>query len=406
MEDSGVPVLFYRMANALALAFPKLEISVIDYKDGSMARNILPLQNLKLIVFEKNKKVSPPLACILVMQTFVPYYWPIELVLNENQKIFFWNLHPQNLIPSLLPLSFLRDIPFNNFSIYKMLSNLYPKLFRGLQKYVQLLVEKDAIYFMDKSNYDYTNKYLFINLKKVDYIPVPVAFEKKDLTNVSQTLGSTINIGWIGRLCDFKSYILVYAINKLSEIAPKFEGYNFVFHVVGDGPFLAYIKNNVVANNQVSVIYHGGIPHQELDRFIATNLDIVTAMGTSALEGAKLRKPTILLDATFKKVDKDYVFRLLHETKEYDLAHFITEADYLMGNDSLFEIINKIISNYDVYAKKAEDYFSDHHDLINVKDLFLQKVNETKLEYSMIDPVVLRKGRILQFYNKIRGLEN
>ena len=36
-EDSGVPVLFYRLANTIAVTMPNAEISVIDYENGSLA---------------------------------------------------------------------------------------------------------------------------------------------------------------------------------------------------------------------------------------------------------------------------------------------------------------------------------------------------------------------------------
>ena len=121
-EDSGVPVLFYRMINSIAQANTDFEVSAIDYKNGAIARNLLLLDNIKLIEFRKGIKLSPPEGSVLIMQTFVPYYWPKELDLSANQKIFFWNLHPQNLIPSLIPIPLLRELPMNNFAVYKFMS--------------------------------------------------------------------------------------------------------------------------------------------------------------------------------------------------------------------------------------------------------------------------------------------
>jgi hypothetical protein len=402
-EDSGVPVLFYRMANTIAKLHPEIDVFVIDFENGAMARNLLDLSNLKLIVFEKKKKVILPKRSVLVMQTFIPYYWPYELELESNQKIFFWNLHPQNLIPSLLPLPFLRSLPMNNFIVYKTLSFAYSSLFKKLQKYILLLNSTDSLYFMDKTNLDFTSKYLFIDIKNKQYLPVPAVVPTIDVK--FGQLKNVINIGWVGRLCDFKSYILVYTINKLSEIAPRFDNKKFIYHIVGDGPYLDYIKKNIKQSVSVSVVFHGALPHHELDSFISTHFDIMTAMGTSALEGAKLTKPTILLDFTFKKIKKDYLFRNLYDTEGFDLAHLISDSDYKKDNDSLFSILSKIILEYPFQSQKALQYFNEHHNIENVQSLFIEKVTSTKLIFSMIDPEILRKSRLLTFYNKLRKLE-
>lgn len=407
MEDSGVPVLFYRMANSLAKENSDLRISVIDYENGVMARNLLKLPNLVHIKFEPGKEVTLPTQSILVMQSFVPYYWPKELVLKSYQRLFFWNLHPQNLVPSLLPVPYLRDIPFNNFGVYKFMSNFYPELMTRLREFIKVLIKHKALYFMDSSNLNYTSKYLFHEIEAADFIPVPAEFNINHIDVEDPILeGDILNVGWVGRLCDFKSYILVYTINKLAEIATQITGKKIVFHIVGDGPFMQYIKDNITPVEHIAVIFHGSIAHDKLDEFICKNIDVLTAMGTSALEGAKLAKPTILLDFTFNKVKKDYVFRMLHETKKYDLAHLITEEDFNQGNNSLLDIMKGIISDYGLYAKKAKLYFAENHDIKIVQNIFLDKVQHSTLEYSMINPELFKKGSILQFYNKIRGLDN
>mgnify|MGYP006089022307 CR=1 FL=1 len=404
-EDSGVPVLFYRMANSIAQSRADVVVYAIDFEDGVIANNLLALPNVKLIVFESNKKVSLPEDSVLVMQTFVPYYWPDELDLDPEQRIFFWNLHPQNLIPSLLPIPFLRKLPMNNFRFYRFCSIFYKTLFRDLRGYVQLLQENEALYFMDKSNLDYTSKYLFTNIETGQYLPIPVVSRSVELNPIGyKPLNDNINVGWIGRLCDFKSHILVYTINKLSDISHRFDKKRFVYHIVGDGPFLDYVKNNIRSSENFSVVFHGAIPHNKLDGFIIDNLDIMTAMGTSALEGAKFALPTILLDFTYEKIVKDYLFREIQNTIGYDLAHEITSDDYLRGNETLFEIVNGILSDYTLHSRRAFEYYENNHGMDKVNKLFINSALNSKLTFSMIDPDLLRKNPILKAYNKLRNL--
>lgn len=404
-EDSGVPVLFYRLANSIARENPSIEVYLIDYENGAMARNISQLDNITLITYKIGHKVLVPKNSVLIMQSLIPYYWAEDLKLRPNQNILFWNLHPLNLYPSLLPFPLLRELLRNNFWIYKLVSNFYQPLFIQLRNFVKLLLENESLVFMDKTNLDTTSKYLFLNIPKQQYLPVPAVHKRTDvISNKTFLENNTINIGWIGRLCDFKSYILVYTINKLSEIAYRFNNKQFVYHIVGEGPYLEYIKANIKVSSTVSVVFHGSISHEKLDSFIDTNFDILTAMGTSALEGAKLGKPTILLDFIYKKVKKDYKFRMLYDTEGFDLAHLITEYDYESNNDSLFKIMNDIILDYNLHSTRSLEYFKLNHSIETTSQLLLQKATDSKLTFSMIDPSILKKGFLLRVYNKIRKL--
>lgn len=405
-EDSGVPVLFYRMANTIAQSKPNLEIFVIDYIDGAMARHLMNLPNLKLIAFSKKQKVTPPNGSILIMQTFVPYYWPEELKLENNQKIFFWNLHPRNLIPSLLPIPFFREIPMNNFYVYRLISIFYCRLFKRLKNFLMLLVDTKSIYFMDKTNLDFTSKYLFTKINNRQYLPVPATNSNNNFENKYNFLEKdVIQVGWIGRLCDFKSHILIYTIKKIDEIAVRFKNKKFIFHIVGDGPLINFVKKQTLLSTNISIVFHGSLNHEILDEFIKNNFDIMVGMGTSALEGAKNGKPTILLDASYKKIKNEYVFDFLYNRKEFDLAHFITKEDCKKDNDSLFNIINQINANYQLHSIKSKEYFEKNHDINSVISKFLEIIADSRLEFSMIDSRTISKGFLLTTYNKIRKLK-
>lgn len=59
-EVSGVPVLFFRMANELAILNSGIKIYVIDYIDGAIARNLIENCNISLLPFGDGKSISPP----------------------------------------------------------------------------------------------------------------------------------------------------------------------------------------------------------------------------------------------------------------------------------------------------------------------------------------------------------
>ena len=95
---------------------------------------------------------------------------------------------------------------------------------------------------------------------------------------------------------------------------------------------------------------------------------------------------------------------MLYDTENFDLGHSIEESDYEPNNDTLFKIINDIIENYNHHSNMSFDYFKSNHSIEVISELLLEKVRNSKLTFSMIDPSVLKKGFILRAYNKIRKL--
>lgn len=402
-EDSGVPVLFYRMANTIAQSYPSISVSIIDFENGSMWRNLLDLPNTSRIKFEKDLIVSPPINSVLVMQSLVPYYWPKELMLNDNQRILFWNLHPHNLIPSLLPLPYIRALPFNSFKIYKLLSSIYPSLIHNIKRFVNISLEHNGLFFMDKSNLDFTKKHLFLPIHNPSFIPIPLEPEMNSKQFFDLSVENTIKFGWVGRLCDFKFYILRYSFFELNKIADSFKGKKIEFHILGSGPFEDFLKSSALKCDSISFHFHNYIPHNEVDLFLKQNVDILMAMGTSALEGARIGIPTILLDPILCEPSGDYIFRLLYRTENYDLGHFIGKSDYSKNNASLFEIVSSLIDNYALYSERTYNYFIENHNIHNVKKIFLERINSTKLKFFMIKGFVLNKPVLLRLYNCLRG---
>lgn len=399
-HDSGVPVLFHRLANIIAVSYPNVQVSVIDYENGAMARHLQHLPNLKLLIFQDGQKITPPANAILITQSLVPYHWPDELVPDKNTLLFFWNLHPQNFVPALIPFKNLRDTTINNFSIHFFLSFFFSGTIKQIKNYVSLLLRKNALSFMDQTNLDVTTKYLFYNNINAQYLPVPVT-TAKNLRKYSNPVNIS-NYCWIGRLCDFKVYILVYTANKLASIA-KSLNYNIIYHIVGDGPLRDYVENNIQENDFFKVVFQGAVPHSEIDEFLLEKIDVVTAMGTSVLEGAKLGIPSILLHPSYKPIKGDYQFRLLYQTLNYDLGHFISKKDYKRNNNSLEEIVLSIKDNYSIEADKCYNYFMENHSIDKVVDKFVLQAGKSTLRFGMIDQRLFEKPPILKLLNKIRS---
>jgi hypothetical protein len=404
-EDSGVPVLFHRLANYIANHNQEIVIYLIDYKNGSMARHLLKLPNIHLIIFKDGEKVAVPDNTILIMQAFLPYKWPYELQLKDNTRLFFWNLHPRNIVPSLLPFFSLTELPTTHWWVYRFVSLLYPVFLQRLKKYANLLFKNSAYYFMDITNYESTVKYLY--LKWVDdasdfIIPIPVTLNT-DFSINKELHKDNIRFCWVGRLCDFKAHILVYTINKLGDIS-KQHNIKITYYIIGDGSHREYIEKNINAVSNIEVVFCGTFSAYEVHNFLCKNVDVLTAMGTSALEGAQLRIPTILLDYSYKKITKDYNFRFLYETIGCDLGHQISKLDFQPKNKSLEDILSKLSNEYWLQADKTYQYYLTNHTIDSVVDKFLMQISKTTLTYSMIDKSYFKKSWALWLHDLLHPL--
>lgn len=405
-EVSGVPVLFSRIVNHLAQYQDNIKLFVVDYIDGAIVRNLITNDKISVIPFEDGKKVTIPANSTLIMQAILPYSIRPELVIPDQTKIVFWCLHPDNLVPVVLPFPYLRNLQNKSFGFYKIAGNFFfKKTIRRLNEFVQLCIEKKAMWFMDQSNLDKLSSHLFIEVPTVDFVPVPaVPAMGGGRKQLYKGIKDKLDFCWIGRLCDFKSHILIYTIKKLSVLAKEIK-LPVRYHVIGKGPFEEEISGLNVNNEYFELVIKGSLQPEALDEFILNEVDVVTAMGTSALEGAKLGIPTILLDISYYPVKGNYRFRWLHNTVNFDLGHDITPKDLKADNDSLKQMIGSLVNNYTMLSDSAYQYFMSNHNISGVCSSILNKVCESDLHFSNIDKKLLQKGFLRKAYDKIRGFQ-
>jgi len=260
---------------------------------------------------------------------------------------------------------------------------------------------------MDGSTLQFTEKYLDIHLENPILIPVPSDDVKENLKRqYISNKKNCLTFCWIGRIADFKTPILIYTIKCLSSLALK-QRINIKYHIIGEGPDESRLQKMNVNNDYFNVVFEGVISGRELDLFLLNHIDVLTAMGTSALEGAKLGIPTILLDASYGTIKGNYKFKWLFEAKSYSLADFINEKHILHENGNLDTIIEQIRNNYLVLSDKTFNYYYKNHSISVVAKLFLTAIQNASFYYCDFSKDILSKGfirRCYEFYKKIRGV--
>ena len=95
-----MPVLFANLINTVLSDSLIEKIYIIDYEDGALNKLTEDSPKLKRLYFNDGVKLKVPKESILVMQSLIPYTIRDELVIKDSVKIFFWNLHPENLVPN------------------------------------------------------------------------------------------------------------------------------------------------------------------------------------------------------------------------------------------------------------------------------------------------------------------
>ena len=369
----GVSILFLRVSRALSKKFSR-DTYLIDYKDGYMAQNLdeedklIPYNPFVEIDLEGEKSNEN----ILIFQSMTP--WSIfNNIISENARVIFWTCHPNNFIPDLSFLNFFGDRAKKLF-----LKTFLFQYYKKSQNFVKYLHKENSLFFMDRTTLKNTTYFLDVSIENPQFLPI--AIEKQSEENSLRPLDK-MSFVWIGRLVDFKFFILEKLILDLEFLASSF---SFDLKIIGDGP---YLKNLISLKSKVSYEIHfeNEIKANQLDNYLINNCSILFAMGTAALEGAKLGIPTVLLDISYKKISKEYNYRWLYERDGMTLGENINEVSAESLDINSLELkINQYYEEFEKVSEKTLEYFNTNHNLENTCSKLLKKINNSSTQWGKI----------------------
>jgi hypothetical protein len=364
----GVPVLFIRLAAVLK---DTLQIYVADFSDGYMAKN-LP-DGVTLIDIEHSPVF--PKDCVLVFQSFIPWCFPFVNNVDSNSKVLFWGLHPQNFDPKI----------FNEHHRNRLISSLSKcintlsvwrryKLVRVL-KYLQ---SQNAVVFQGRENVEATEKYLKHTIESPLFLPIPVP--SIDLTKKAPRFPKVLDCAWIGRICDFKYRILEHIIVRLARASLQIGKIRLL--IIGNGEYHDQIEKCASLNSSdtFSVEFKGEIPMSDLPSFLVDHVDLLFAMGTSALEGARLGIPVFLANFSYTSIIRNYHFKLIFDNSGFCLGEEITETHY-ENESSLEDSLRAVQNDYLQYSKLSFDYWKENFSIGSVEKKFLMHAGTTTASF-------------------------
>lgn len=372
----GVPVLFLRIAEWLAQNTDH-PLYLIDYEDGFMAK-IKKNPKIQLLVFEADLTLTIPTNAILIFQSDLPWGLPRNLILDNTVTAFFWNCYPFNLVP-VLPGSG-RDWMSKSLFRTKFLLNtlLLPSKIK-CRLFLENLLQKNAVAFMDEPNIQFTEKALGIKIVNPALLPIllPETSEKAKTSNLTDR---PLVAAWVGRLADFKIYSLIYTLKNISEWTIR-SNRQFIFKVIGDGGRIDELTKALPENSKFKIELLGSKSSEALESILINDVDILFAMGTSALEGARLALPTVLLDFSYGPFPNYYKFKWVFNSRNFSLGSPLDLIDFSEGSE-IDKVMDELTSKVSEIKSNCLKYFLDHHAIDKSMSKFLKMSQGSEFVYT------------------------
>lgn len=398
----GVSMLFLRMASYLS-SEGLARTCLVDYADGFMATH-RDASLCALLEYSDNSPISIPEEAIVVFQSMTSWSLFSELRIQDTTRVFFWNCHPFNLIP-LLPG--LRGLMQNNLTVGRLLLNTLLLPYKlTMRRFVRTLVAHHGLVFMDHENRRVTSNYLGIENLPDDFLQIPVDTRfvvAKPAKRTRDLAVEGIRVLWIGRIVDFKYHILCRALERMND-AQSVLGVPVEVTIIGTGDYNVLLRSFVQALSNISVIFLESLAPVQVDCYMNANVDIAIAMGTSALDAARLGIPTLLLDYSYKMVDPCYRFTWLHERDGFTLADQISSNHLAFSDNSMLLRLQELLDQTQLLCSKAQDYVHNNHSLTVVSLRLLEYLSLSDCSWHHLRTAkVLGKGLLYSMFSRFRS---
>lgn len=358
LKLGGVQTLFSRLS--LKLIDSGYDVYIVDYAEG-VYKSLVNDSKVTFINYNANQplQLDSNATIITVAQNIGLLH---KFVSNFNSlKVLYWFVHPYNVVVNFPFFNFFskKSIKFIRF----FLTFFYNSDLKTLRIYLEELMQKKEIVFMDGECLR-VNSQIFEFKGNPEYLPIPVS--EPIITEVAC---SGQSLCWLGRIEDFKTEILIRVLNDFLRSSSDKE-----FCVIGAGRDLDLVKGLFTRSKKIK--FFGNIAESEISSFLANHVSILFAMGTSALEGAKLGIPTILLDVFYTSVPANYHYRWLYNTKDFTLGRII-ENNYQPSPEDLtfIEILVSCQHFRDEIGNKSYLYYKANHELSYVAEKLISLIS-------------------------------
>ena len=300
----------------------KKEIILINYKDG-LVNNELLKEGIEIKVIEredltrKNVKDFFSVNDIFLVNHFPEFF---NLLMEINPKIIYYDIN-----------DFIGEI-----CRYKTM-----RLgFLG-KKMVKLLLEKNALLFMDDTGVFNVKEYFKINIKEPNFLPIPInSYTENQYLMSGDNHREYLKVAYIGRVDSWKMYPLLRVLKDLSKVNTQIKVSILVDNIQ---EFEKYCNLNELESKYLTFKIYESLKPSEVPAFLLENADLYFGMGTTALHAGALGIPTILLDYSSYPINGIYHYNWLFESKHFSLGMNIDKREQGEGK-TIIEIFERALS--------------------------------------------------------------
>jgi hypothetical protein len=200
-------------------------------------------------------------------------------------------------------------IPFNNFA-NRMLDSLL------LSRSIVFTDEVGLFSDLEK------NRKRGLDLEDLIF-PIPIDVKLSTVTRIYP--GSPQRVMWIGRIDrDFKMLPLLRVIRDISN-AVRNNSFtsNIEFLIVGSGDGDELVQQEISNISNMKFTWLKWVDIDKLDELLSNEVDILFAMGASALQGASMGIPTVIVKPfSHPSQETSKMYRWIHHTVGHSLGEF------------------------------------------------------------------------------------
>jgi len=377
----GAEFLFSRLTEYLS---QEHNCYIVDYSDG-IYRKINPTLSEENYITYEEQLTLPEESHIVSYPSEINR---LQKCLKNNKNVsnlLLWSVHPDN---------FENTIPFKRVNKKLMQQICYP----CIKESIYTLLDNNALVFMDggiNERYEMLYGCDKERLNADNYLPIPIVMqEEADEANLEVTDNTHINICWLGRLSEEKTYPLLKVIEDLNMI----ENIKINFDIIGEGS-QEYMLDSLEISKHITSRKLGTIV-DDLDRQLK-KYDLLFAMGTSMLEGGRLKIPTILVDGSYTKMSKNYKYKWIFDTKDFVLGSFEI-SKYTKNNKlTMFDIIEAIKdkTKSKEIAYMCYDYVKQNHAIENISQQLVSYIQNSTLDLSTFNKLPINTHILRKMHN-------
>ena len=388
----GVSTLFMNMAEIISREYDT-KVSVVDYKNGYISKNIDLNPNLQLLTYSEKENLKLPSNSIAIFQSMTPWSIFPNLSFGDETKFFYWNLHPMNLIPMLPGFRWLTE---KHPTLGRLISKSLLFSYRSrILKLLSYLENKQSICFMDITNLETTQAYLDYEIKDPKFLPIGI-MGSIDPPFKYEIDSSVFRSGWLGRSTGFKNTILIRVLRDLDKVA-KNSIKDFVFYLISDS-----VDINLNPYKNLNFEFIDPISPKELDTMLEYKMNVMFAMGTSAFEAAARGIPTVLLDFSYKRIPPTYLYKMIFEADSYSAGNFL-EVSKVIDGKTMKEIVSLTSDDFDQMSNLSREFILSNHNVPNLCENFLEVITNSKSDIDEMKELgLLRTDLLYDVLNKFR----